>query len=252
MSGYQEVLTDPSYAGQIVCMTYPLIGNYGVNAADAESARPWVEGFVVREASRTAVELARGRNARRLPEALEHRRPSTTSTRAPSSATSATAERCAPVCQPLDLDEQSLLEKALRLARRWRTGNWRASSPRAEPYEVAAEGAGAFPRRLLRLRREAELFARVRASGLPCDGRARCDARGGSFGDEARRHLPLERAGRPGVDDGGGRGDPARRRSRACRPSASASAISCWGAPSAGRPTSCASATAAATSPSRI
>lgn len=54
MSGYQEVLTDPSYAGQIVCMTYPLIGNYGVNAADAESHRPWVEGFVVREASRTA------------------------------------------------------------------------------------------------------------------------------------------------------------------------------------------------------
>lgn len=54
MSGYQEVLTDPSYAGQIVCMTYPLIGNYGVNGADAESSRPWVEGFVVREASRTA------------------------------------------------------------------------------------------------------------------------------------------------------------------------------------------------------
>jgi len=53
MSGYQEVLTDPSYAGQIVCMTYPLIGNCGVNAADAESRRPWVEGFVVREASRT-------------------------------------------------------------------------------------------------------------------------------------------------------------------------------------------------------
>src|SRR5689334_17400117 len=52
MSGYQEVLTDPSYAGQIVCMTYPLIGNYGVNDADVESRRPWVEGFVVREASR--------------------------------------------------------------------------------------------------------------------------------------------------------------------------------------------------------
>src|SRR3982751_6503797 len=54
MSGYQEVLTDPSYAGQIVCMTYPLIGNYGVTSADSESARPWVEGFVVREASRMA------------------------------------------------------------------------------------------------------------------------------------------------------------------------------------------------------
>ena len=52
MSGYQEILTDPSYAGQIVCMTYPLIGNYGVNEDDVESRRPWVEGFVVREASR--------------------------------------------------------------------------------------------------------------------------------------------------------------------------------------------------------
>jgi carbamoyl-phosphate synthase small subunit len=54
MSGYQEILTDPSYAGQIVCMTYPLIGNYGVNPEDVESRRPWVEGFVVREASRVA------------------------------------------------------------------------------------------------------------------------------------------------------------------------------------------------------
>ena len=54
MTGYQEILTDPSYAGQIVAMTYPLIGNYGVNEEDAESRRPWVEGFVVREASRIA------------------------------------------------------------------------------------------------------------------------------------------------------------------------------------------------------
>ncbi len=54
MSGYQEILTDPSYAGQIVAMTYPLIGNYGVNEEDVESRRPWVEGFVVREASKVA------------------------------------------------------------------------------------------------------------------------------------------------------------------------------------------------------
>ena len=54
MSGYQEILTDPSYAGQIVAMTYPLIGNYGVNEEDVESRRPWVEGFVVRESSKTA------------------------------------------------------------------------------------------------------------------------------------------------------------------------------------------------------
>lgn len=49
MTGYQEVLTDPSYCGQIVTMTYTEIGNYGVNVEDNESWRPWVEGFVVRE-----------------------------------------------------------------------------------------------------------------------------------------------------------------------------------------------------------
>lgn len=54
MTGYQEILTDPSYAGQIICMTYPLIGNYGVNAEDVESRRPWAEGFVVRECSEIA------------------------------------------------------------------------------------------------------------------------------------------------------------------------------------------------------
>jgi carbamoyl-phosphate synthase small subunit len=52
MTGYQEVLTDPSYKGQIVTMTYPLIGNYGVNAEDTESGRPQVEGLVVRELTR--------------------------------------------------------------------------------------------------------------------------------------------------------------------------------------------------------
>jgi carbamoyl-phosphate synthase small subunit len=51
MTGYQEILTDPSYKGQIVAMTYPLIGNYGVNLQDVESWRPHVAGFVVRELS---------------------------------------------------------------------------------------------------------------------------------------------------------------------------------------------------------
>jgi carbamoyl-phosphate synthase small subunit len=54
MTGYQEVLTDPSYKGQLVCMSYPLIGNYGVNDDDRESARPQVEGFIVRERARLA------------------------------------------------------------------------------------------------------------------------------------------------------------------------------------------------------
>ena len=51
MTGYQEILTDPSYAGQIVVMTYPHIGNYGVNPEDVEARSVFLEGFVVREAS---------------------------------------------------------------------------------------------------------------------------------------------------------------------------------------------------------
>jgi carbamoyl-phosphate synthase small subunit len=54
MAGYQEILTDPSYKGQIVTMTYPLIGNYGVNLEDVESRKPFVEGFIVKECSRIA------------------------------------------------------------------------------------------------------------------------------------------------------------------------------------------------------
>lgn len=52
MAGYLEVLTDPSYAGQAVCMTYPLIGNYGICRDDMESVQPWPDGFIVRELSR--------------------------------------------------------------------------------------------------------------------------------------------------------------------------------------------------------
>jgi len=54
MTGYQEILTDPSYKGQIVTMTYPHIGNYGVSVYDMESNRPYAQGFIVREFSRTA------------------------------------------------------------------------------------------------------------------------------------------------------------------------------------------------------
>ena len=52
MTGYQEILTDPSYYGQIVAMTYPLIGNYGVNREDVESSKPHLAGFVIKELAR--------------------------------------------------------------------------------------------------------------------------------------------------------------------------------------------------------
>jgi carbamoyl-phosphate synthase small subunit len=54
LSGYQEIVTDPSYAGQIITFTYPHIGNYGTNAHDAESAKPWCNGVIVRELARRA------------------------------------------------------------------------------------------------------------------------------------------------------------------------------------------------------
>ena len=67
MTGYQEILTDPSYRGQMVAMTYPLIGNVGVNDEDVESSKAWVEGFIVREISPLA---ANWRANKSLPEYL--------------------------------------------------------------------------------------------------------------------------------------------------------------------------------------
>ena len=68
MTGYQEILTDPSYRGQIVTMTYPEIGNYGVNMEDVESSKPHLAGFVVRQRSRIASNF---RSQARLEEYLE-------------------------------------------------------------------------------------------------------------------------------------------------------------------------------------
>src|SRR5437773_11839757 len=67
MTGYQEVLTDPSYKGQIVTMTYPLIGNYGINDEDRESKLPQVDGFSVRECCRIPSNF---RSHRTLPDDL--------------------------------------------------------------------------------------------------------------------------------------------------------------------------------------
>jgi carbamoyl-phosphate synthase small subunit len=68
MTGYQEVITDPSYKGQIVAMTYPLIGNYGVNKEDVESRKPFLEGFVVKEYSKIS---SNWRSCKSLGEYLE-------------------------------------------------------------------------------------------------------------------------------------------------------------------------------------
>src|SRR5919112_956986 len=142
MSGYQEVLTDPSYAGQIVCMTYPLIGNYGVNRADAESARPWVEGFVVREASRTA---SNWRSEETLDAYLKRWGVVAIDRVDTRALVRHIRERGAmrACLSTVDLDERSVLGKALGSASMEnRELASVVTTPR--PYEVAAEGGERF------------------------------------------------------------------------------------------------------------
>ena len=82
MTGYQEVLTDPSYAGQIVTMTAPQIGNYGVAPADVESRAPQVAGFVMRDASPIASNWRSQGTLRDYLDRATTSSPSPTSTRA--------------------------------------------------------------------------------------------------------------------------------------------------------------------------
>ena len=72
MTGYQEMLTDPSYAGQILVPTYPLIGNYGINESDFESRQIQVRGFVVREYCPQTQSLAKHPNFARISAGLWH------------------------------------------------------------------------------------------------------------------------------------------------------------------------------------
>jgi hypothetical protein len=93
MSGYQEILTDPSYRGQIVTMTYPMIGNYGLNDEDVESRRPWANGFIVKEASPTRRPGAVRIEPRRVSAGATASSACRASTRARSRATCATTAR---------------------------------------------------------------------------------------------------------------------------------------------------------------
>jgi carbamoyl-phosphate synthase small subunit len=142
MSGYQEVLTDPSYAGQIVCMTYPLIGNYGVTEKDSESARPWVEGFVVREASRIASNW-------RSEETLDAYLKRWTIVAIEGIDTRALVRHIRDkgamrAClSTTDLDEQSLVEKA-RNSPSMENRELASAVTTPKPYEIAAEGEERF------------------------------------------------------------------------------------------------------------
>ena len=142
MSGYQEVLTDPSYAGQVVCMTYPLIGNYGVNRADEESARPWVEGFVVREASGVA---SNWRSEETLDAYLKRWRvPAIDRVDTRALVRHIRDKGAMRAClSSVDLDERRLLEKA-RSSAPMENRELASAVTTARPYEVAAVGAESF------------------------------------------------------------------------------------------------------------
>ena len=111
MTGYQEILTDPSYAGQIVTMTYPLIGNYGINPEDIESRRPFAEGLVVREYSEVS---SNWRAAMTLDEYLKRHGIVGLSEIDTRALVRHVRERGAmrACLSSIDLDEQSLVEKA--------------------------------------------------------------------------------------------------------------------------------------------
>jgi carbamoyl-phosphate synthase small subunit len=142
MSGYQEVLTDPSYAGQIVCMTYPLIGNYGVNRADEESARPWVEGFVVREASAVA---SNWRSEETLDSYLKRWNvPGIERVDTRALVRHIRDKGAMRACiSTVDLDERSLLEKA-RASAPMENRELASVVTTPRPYEVAARGGERF------------------------------------------------------------------------------------------------------------
>ena len=231
LCGYQEVLTDPSYAGQIVTMTYPHIGNYGVNREDVESTRPQVAGFVVRESATVVsswrasgslgayLERARHRGDQRDRHARAHPAPAHVRRQA----------RCRLGARPgprlagaqgarLALDgrprprARGHLREAVGLRPADRDGErGRASAAGAEGHRRAssARGRDSVPRRGLRLRDEAQHPAQPLGRRLRRDRGARDHVGRRGDGASSRRRLPLERAGRPRavhVRDRGGEG----------------------------------------------
>ena len=111
MTGYQEAVTDPSYAGQIITFTYPLIGNYGVSAEAMESDRVHARGVIMRDAKNGEDAATRGGRLARLAARLRGARRSPASTPGRWSATSATGARCAAGSSPAEIAEAEARER---------------------------------------------------------------------------------------------------------------------------------------------
>jgi len=196
LTGYQEILTDPSYKGQIVTMTSPLIGNYGTNEEDPESDSPKVEGFVVREASRIA---SNWRSAAPLPELLEKHGVVAAEDIDTRALTLHIREKGAmrAVISTEDADGKGLIEKARASPAMGRPQPGERGDVRGT-VRLAGEASlrgrsGALEGHCLRLRREAKHPQGACPSRLPRAGRPRLNGCGRGPRIAARRRRLLER-----------------------------------------------------------
>ena len=211
MTGYQEVLTDPSYSGQIVTMTCPEIGNYGVSADDVESRRPQVAGFIVRDESPVASNWRAEGTLRDYLVGQRHRR-HCRHRHARADAAAALGRRDARRHRHRRRPRSGGARRSRqRRFRRWKGRTWCAGSPREQPFDWPAEDPDEFgiapeqradapaEDRRLRLRDEVEHPAAAERARLR---RARLSRR-------RRRPSELLATNPDGVFLSNGPGDPA-------------------------------------------
>ena len=210
MSGYQEILTDPSYSRQIVTLTYPHIGNTGCNAADAESAQVHAAGLVIRDLPLAASNWRIRGSARRLPSPQRHRR-HRRDRHAPPDAHPARQGRAERLPgrrrEHFRRGRASPPRRHFRASKAWtsqRSSRSRSATAGAKAATIWTRPHSCTPRLrfrvvALRLRHQAQHPAHARRSRLRRDRRAGRDA--GERGDRAasRRRAPRERPGRSGA-----------------------------------------------------
>ena len=193
MTGYQEILTDPSYAGQLVTMTYPLIGNYGTNHEDVESAGPQVAGFVVREAARAPSSWRAGSTLEDY--LLEHgvagiqdvdTRALTRHIRSEGAMRGGIAASDTP---PEQFLEQVLAHPAMEGL------DLACGVSTNEQYVVPARGAGRVSCRRFRFRGESQFAPAAIGARLPRDGASRRGQHGRCAGARPGWTLSFKRAG---------------------------------------------------------
>ena len=181
MTGYQEICTDPSYRGQMVVLTYPLVGNYGVALDDAESRRPWLSALLVRECSDEYSNWRARGVARRLPGAQRH----------PRHLRVGHARAHPPPARPRHAARRASARSRQRDARR----RWPRWSPRRGRCAASANSTW-----WLRWRRGgARLGRRMAPERVPATGASRCRndaARAGRRHGLQAHHRPLPRRAR--------------------------------------------------------